>query len=124
MSEFEDKLNSILNDPQQMGKITRMAKTLMGGDNAEEKHPDNKEEANTIPFMNPDLDFDIGSISKISRILSEVKNQKDDKQALLSAMEPYLSEKRRDKMEKALKLAKFARIARLAFGEMGGGEDV
>jgi len=31
MSEFEDRLNSILNDPEQMDKIASMAKSLMGG---------------------------------------------------------------------------------------------
>ena len=33
-------------------------------------------------------------------------------------MRPYLSEKRRGKMDRAMKLAKLARIARLAIGEM------
>ena len=32
MSEFEDKLNSVLGDPAQMEKIANLAKTLMGGD--------------------------------------------------------------------------------------------
>ena len=32
VSEFEDKVNSILNDPQQMEKIAGLAKSLMGGE--------------------------------------------------------------------------------------------
>ena len=39
--------------------------------------------------------------------------------SLLEAMKPYLSEKRRAKMDKAIKIAGLARIARLAMGEMG-----
>ena len=39
---------------------------------------------------------------------------------LLEAMRPYLSEKRRSKMDKAMKIAWLAQIARLAMGEMGG----
>ena len=44
-------------------------------------------------------------------------------QALLKAMAPYLSEKRRGKMDRALQLARLARIARLALGETGDGHD-
>ena len=43
-------------------------------------------------------------------------------QALLKAMAPYLSEKRRGKLNNALRLAKLARIARLAM-EQGGGDE-
>ena len=32
MSEFEDRINSVLNDPEQMDKIANLAKSLMGGD--------------------------------------------------------------------------------------------
>jgi len=46
--------------------------------------------------------------------------EKPQERALLEAMKPYLSEKRRSKMDRAMKLAKLARIARLAMGEMGG----
>ena len=31
MSELEDKINSLLSDPEQMEKITQMARSLMGG---------------------------------------------------------------------------------------------
>ena len=44
----------------------------------------------------------------------------DNKQRLLQAMEPYLSEKRRGKVDKALKIARLARIAKAAMGEEGG----
>jgi hypothetical protein len=37
VSEFEDKLSSLMNDPKQMEKIASLAKTLMGGDNPGEK---------------------------------------------------------------------------------------
>ena len=31
MSEFEDRINSVLKDPEQMDKIASLAKSLMGG---------------------------------------------------------------------------------------------
>ena len=120
MSEFEDKLNSILSDPAQMGKIADMAKSLMGGQSREEEA---KEKPDRSDFsQEPGLDM--AAITKISKILSEVKNESDDKTALLKAMEPYLNEKRRAKMEKGVKLLKLARLAKLAMGELGGDENV
>ena len=103
MSEFEDKLNSVLGDPAQMEKIANLAKTLMGGDGgAPEPSPE--------PFGG--LDIRIGKL---------MNNSGDDnKQRLLQAMEPYLSEKRRGKMDKALKIARLARIAKASMGEEGG----
>ena len=35
MSDFEDKLNSLLNDPDQMSRIADMAKSFMGGETGE-----------------------------------------------------------------------------------------
>lgn len=109
MSEFEDKLNSVLGDPAQMEKIANLAKTLMGGDGgAQEPSPE--------PFGG--LDIDPGLISRIGRLMNG--DGDDNKQRLLQAMEPYLSEKRRGKMDKALKMARLARIAKAAMGEEGG----
>lgn len=112
MSEFEDKLNSIHSDPEQMDKIAGLAKSLMGG--AEEKP------APEDVFGGGDNGlFDMAALGKISRLISQGAERNDEKQALFNAMKPYLSEKRREKMDKAIKLAGLARIARLAMGEMG-----
>lgn len=122
MSEFEDKVNSILNDPQQMEKIAGLAKTLMGGE-SQQSAPENSENGMASVFSSllggDDSAFDIG---KISRILSASAGVDDEKQALLNAIKPYLSEKRQRKMDKAMKIAKLASIAKLAMGEMGEGD--
>lgn len=51
---------------------------------------------------------------------SEAKTSNDKK--LLEAMRPYLSEKRRSKMDKAMKIAKLASIASIA-AQFGGDDD-
>lgn len=107
MSEFEDKLNSVLGDPAQMEKIADLAKKLMGGDGGTET---------AAPRPQSDLELDPGLIKRIGRLMN---GGGDDKQRLLQAMEPYLSEKRRVKMDKALKIARLARIVRV-MGEEGG----
>ena len=110
MSELEDRINSVLSDPDQMEKIMGMAKSLMGG-SEEKSAPQN-------PFA--ELGIDPSSLGRISRLMSGA--QGGEKQALLEAMKPYLSEKRRTKMDKAMKIARLARIARFAMGEMGDGD--
>lgn len=107
MSEFEDKLNSVLGDPAQMEKIADLAKKLMGGDGGTET---------AAPRSQGGLELDPGLIKRIGRLMN---GGGDDKQRLLEAMEPYLSEKRRVKMDKALKIARLARIVRV-MGEEGG----
>ena len=106
MSDWEEQLNSILGDPAQMSRIADMAKTLMGG---------GEETAASAETALPP------GLTEMLRSLSG--GEKNDKQALLEAMKPWLSEKRRAKMDRAMKLAKLARIARLAMGESGGGDD-
>lgn len=113
MSELEDKINSILGDPEQMEKIANMAKSLMGG---------TREESPAAPGGGAGLEslgMDPASLGRLSRILKNSQGEKPQERALLEAMKPYLSEKRRSKMDKAIKLARLAKIARLAMGEMG-----
>lgn len=45
-----------------------------------------------------------------------------EERALLEAMKPFLSEKRRNKMDKAMKLARLAGLAGIAAAEFGLGE--
>ena len=105
MSEFEDKLNHILSDPQEMEKISRLAAQLMGG-GADEGHGD----APSSPGGGfPDLKGMLGSLG-----------QRSDKTALLSALSPYLRPDRRKKLQKALRLAQAARIAGVALEAYGG----
>ena len=109
MSELEDSINQVLGDPKQMEKIASLAKSLMGGeDGAKPEMPD----------------FDPKLMQKISGLMNgdAIKDGKDKK--LLEAMRPYLSEKRRSRMDRAMKLAKMARLASLAATEFGGDEDV
>lgn len=113
MSELEDKINSLLSDPEQMEKITQMARSLMGG--APQAETESREDD-----MPGGLGIDAASLQRLGRMLSRGAGQKPQERALLEAMKPYLSEKRRSKMDKAIKLARLAKIAQMAMGEMGG----
>ena len=124
MSEFEDRINSILNDPAQMDKITNLAKSLMGGESGPAAQPSAVAGDGLAGLLGGAEGLDMAAIGRISRLINAGNAQDSDKRALLEAMKPYLSEKRRDKMDRAMRIARVARIARLAMGEMGVDGDV
>lgn len=107
MGELEDRLNSILSDPGQMEKIAGLARSLMGGENPAPAAP--------AP--------DAALLQKLGGLMASSAQAPGREQALLAAMRPWLSERRREKMDRALQLARMARLARLAMGEPGGGND-
>jgi hypothetical protein len=107
LDDFGDKLNAILNDPAALSRIGELAKSVMGG---EQEKGDGEEP-----------EFDPGLISRIMGLLKR-NGVKSDERALLEAMKPFLSERRREKMDKAIKLARLASIAGIAASELGLGE--
>lgn len=108
MDDLGDKINAILSDPGQLDKIAQMAKSIMGGEDGP-KRPQQSEPG--------DFSIDPDMIKKLSGLMNSGSS---DKQTLLQAMRPYLSEKRRRKMDKAIKLARLASFAELAAREFGG----
>lgn len=118
MSELEDRLNSILNDPEQMARINSLAQSLMGG-GAGDGGP-GPEELSGLAGMLGAQDGGNALLGKLGSLLGSGGDA--DKRALLEAMKPYLSEKRRGKLDRAMKLTRMAKLARLALGELGNGE--
>ena len=100
MSEMEDKLNSMLSNPQLMQQIMTMARSL--GQNPEEP-PEPKQEAPLPPV-------DLATIQKLSGLASQSGIDREQ-QALLQALSPYLQRDRISKLERAMRAAKMARLA-------------
>ena len=100
MSEMEDRLNSVLNNPQMMQQILSMAQS-MGGQNQKEESP---QKIDSMP------EIDLGMLQKISGLASQSGIDKDQR-SLLHALSPYLSQERINKLEKAMRAAKMARMA-------------
>lgn len=122
MSELEDRINSVLNDPKQMEKITKLAQSFMaggqGGADAEGAGGDKTAGApGDIPELDPKF------LNRLGTLLKSNAPEKKRERELLEAMKPYLSEKRRSKMDRAIRIARIAGIAKLAMGEMGGDGD-
>ncbi len=109
MSELEDRLNSILSDPAQMERLSSLAQSLMGGAGAPSPSAARQEAPG-------------GLGAALGSLLSPPQKAGGDPSALLQALQPFLSEKRRQKLGRAMRLARMASLARVAMGEMGNGE--
>ena len=108
MDQMEDKIGAILNNPQLMGQIMSMAQSL--GQNDPAPKPQSASPA-------PVPDFDPGLIQKIASMAGQSKID-GNQQALLRALNPYLSVRKVEKLERAMRAAK---IARMASGFLGQG---
>lgn len=106
MSEMEDKLGAILGNPQLMQQIMSMAQSL---DHSSSSSPPPKQES--TPQSTPSMpDIDPAMIGKIMSLAGRTNIDRNQK-ALLCALEPYLSNQRLQKLEKAMRAAKLAGAA-------------
>ena len=103
MDGMEEKLGSILNNPEMMQQIMSMAQAL--GQSQSPPHPEQPKKENS-----PAPDFDPGMLQKLSGFARQSGVTKEE-QALLKALGPYLSRDRVGKLEKAMRAAKMARFA-------------
>ena len=108
MAEMEDKLNSILSDPNMMQKIRSMAQSLDGGGP--------QEGAGRQESVFPDIDP-----AMVQRLTGLAKQSGIDRreQSLLRALGGYLSTERVNRLERAMRAAKMAKIATSALNIRG-----
>ncbi len=109
MAEMEEKLQSVLNNPQLMQQIMSMAQSMGQSQNPK---PEPEAPGPKLP------DFDPALLQKLSGLAGQ-SNIDRDQQALLKALHPYLPRNRVHKLEKAMRAAKMARMAS-AFLNAGG----
>ena len=107
MEKMEEKINSILNNPQLMQQIMTMAQ------NIGQSQPMNQEESNQAIFQSG---IDIAMIQKLSNMIQQ-SGIDDHQHALLSALSPYLSQDRVSRLERAMRAAKMARFATVFLGK-------
>lgn len=115
MSEMEEKLGAILNNPQMMQQIMSLAQT-MNQSAPQEPRKEESPQQSSAPASLPNLD--LGMVQKLSG-LARQSGVDNNQQALLRALSPYISRERVAKLERAMRAAKMARAAS-AFLNSGG----
>ena len=104
MSELEEKLASVMNDPAMMQKIMSLAQSLGGASSQQPPPPPQQEEAPAFP------DIDISMLQKLSGFAQQSGIDKNQ-QTLLHALAPYISQHRVARLERAMRAAKMAGFA-------------
>lgn len=99
MDDLEQKLNSVLENPEMMSKILSMAQSLGG----------KEQPASQEPGLDP------GMLKQLAGLAGQGSIDKQQ-QSLLRALEPYLSTARIRKLERAMRAAKMAHIASAVLG--------
>ncbi|MDO4812652.1 MAG: hypothetical protein Q3995_03915 [Eubacteriales bacterium] len=116
MNDWEEKLNTLLSDPDAMAQVVNMAQTLsaqMGGnaqqssDNAAPPPPDAGNPFSQFSSIDPDL------LQRLIPVLKQMNRpESSETAAFLYALRPFLRPSRRDKVDRAVQLARMIHLAK------------
>ncbi len=120
MGDFEEKLESILNNPQAMSQIMSLAQSLGGS---------SEQPASPTPPQSPSSSEDPGTqldpqmLASLFSLLNQGSRGDDQRVALLNALRPFVKEQRHAKIDKAIQIARLSRMARMALELFRAKED-
>ena len=131
MAEFDDKLNSILSNPDAMAQIMQLAQSLSGGTEGggtaapppppqsggpsagAGRQPSQPPPSGGDPLSALAGGLDPQLLVRFLPLLRELGGQQDSNaRQLLYALQPYLKPERQEKVERALQLARLFRIGK------------
>ena len=132
MAEFDDKLNSLLSNPDAMAQIMQMAQSLSGGgsEQAAPPPPPQSPPVQQAPGVSQPLQgqqptagadmlsslaggMDPKLMLKLLPLIQELGGGRDSNaRQLLYALRPYLKPERQDKIERALQLARLFHLGK------------
>ena len=105
MDDLSEKLAGLLNDPESMENMKRMAESLLGGDNNSKSNNEGS------------VFEDVKTAQTVMNLLSRLKNSDNDSRTqLLYALKPLLSEPKREKVDTAIKILKLIEMLPLLKG--------
>ena len=124
MAEFDDKLNSLLSNPEALAQIMQMAQSLSGGQEPPATPSPPPPPRHSPPPAPPtpvggDLlssltgGLDPKLLSRLLPLVQELGGQQDSNaRQLLTALRPYLRPERQDRVERALQLARLIHLGK------------
>lgn len=127
MSEFEDKLNAILSNPEAMGQIMNLAQSL-GKDTNNNPDLSNTEDGSGTPpsessdFSDTQAESPLSALGSLdprllnmaANLMSAYQSNDDDRAALLTALRPFVKPERYAKLDQAIRISKLTRVIRIA----------
>lgn len=112
MDDLQAQLGAILGNPDMMSQIMAMAQQLGNA------VPDAPPPPPPAPQESPLGDLDVSAIARVAGLAGQAGIDRNQK-ALLVALDPYLSQERIRRLEKAMRAAKIAGIASSVLGNTG-----
>lgn len=140
MSEFEEKLNAILSNPEAMGQVMNLAQSLNlgggGGPSGEGGPPEPPPQTSQAPQNNAASGGGVmGDLAGLGNLLGQIDPKligrllplagelagggNDERMQLLYALRPFLKPERRDKVERAAKTARLIHVGKKLLQSMG-----
>ena len=131
MGDLEEKLNSILSNPEAMGQIMQLAHSLGGkqtdsvSDDSSAPHTESAPpQSNSEPFSALG-ELDPRLMELAFKLLRVYRSENDERAALLAALRPFLRPERYSRLDQAIQISKLTRIIRIALDSFqtkdGGG---
>ena len=125
MADWQEQLNSVLSDPEAMARIASLAQSLSGA-SAEAAPPPpppgNAPKPDTGAAASPLSGIDPELLSRVLPLLRQLNRpESGEAAAFLRALQPFLSEKRRGKVERAAQLARLIHLGKTFLTERGEG---
>ena len=136
MSDFEDKLNAILSNPDAMAQVMHLAQSLGGSGASGSEQP--QQESPVPPSDDPpqsnnfnplgDISqlgnlfgsIDPGLITRLLPLLGELnQNGSDERIQLLYALRPFLKPERQDKVDRAVRAARLIHVGKKLLTSLG-----
>ncbi len=100
MDDLSEKLAGILNDPESMDRVRKMAESILG-----------EEEKASSPLENFAENIGPDELKTVMSLIGKFNSSGNDPRSnLLSALKPHLSEPRREKVDTAIKLLKIIEL--------------
>ena len=119
MDDLQERIQSVLNDPEQMEEILAIARSL-GAElpdtvtQTEQTRPET--EAASVPPM-PGLG---GAMTQpVAELLKEAGKLEKKQENLLNALKPFLKPNRREKIDRAMQAARLSHLAGYALRSRG-----
>ena len=121
MAEFDEKLNSILSNPDAMSQIMQLAQSLGGGEQTAPPPQPGPPPPGPPPSGGGDLlsslmgggGLDPKLLSRLLPLIQELGGQRESNaRNLLYALRPYLRSDRQEKVERALQLARLFHLGK------------
>ena len=111
MSEFDDRLNALLSDPDSMAQIVQLAQQLSG----QQPPPPEPPQGAAGEGFDPQL------LKKLLPLLQDASCENGQSSRLLTAIRPYLRPEKQEKVAEALRMAHLITLGKrfMTEGDMG-----